>query len=669
MKRKIHFACSLDCFDACRLVATVEDGRVVAIRGDREHPLTRGRVCTKGKQHLARLYHPDRLRRPLRRTAGGWQAVTWDEAVALLAERFDQVIRRWDSRAILYYADSGYGGVLKTADHMFFNHLGGVSVPRGSLCWAAGIAAQRYDFGDVRGHAPQDIARARTVLLWGRNPLATSPHLVSFLEQARANGGEIVVIDPLRTATAAWADRHISIRPGTDGALALAMCRHLIATGRIDRNYIDRHTIGFRRFRESLADFDVETAVRDTGIDRTTITALAAAYAQNRPACIIMGYGLQRYASGGQTVRCIDALAALTGQIGMSGGGANYANRSIRRRMHPDVLDSERRAVRRRTFALPQMARFLETAEDPPVTAVMIAKANPLVQMPDINRLHSALARVPFKAVVDLFMTDTARAADLVLPGTHILEEEDLVYSSMFSPWLNYSPRVVAPPPGVISEYALFQRLARQMGLDSFPDLPPAVFLQHSVRALLKSLNLTWEDLKRTPVRIPEDDIPWADGRFATPSGKYEFYAARAAADDHHPLPVYCPPAVAPPDYPLRLLTTHFRQSMHSQHFMDRRDRPRVYLHPDEAARLGVAADMPVRIESPRGAVSATAAVTPRVPSGVVQIYQGWWRHSGAVNTLTEDAMSTMGANAAYFETFCRIVPISAAPSNTKEKS
>ncbi|MBL0713512.1 MAG: molybdopterin-dependent oxidoreductase, partial [Desulfosarcina sp.] len=237
MKKQIPFACPMDCFDACRLVAVVENDQVTAIRGDRSHPLTRGKACTKGKKLLSRLVHPERLRQPLRRTATGWQPVSWEEAIAEMALRMERACRRWDSRAILYYADSGYGGTIKSVDHMFFNHLGGASVPRGSLCWAAGIAAQRYDFGDMRGHAPHDIARSRTVFSWGWIPLETNPHLIPFLETVRGNGGQLVVIDPLRTATAAWADRHIRIRPGTDGALALGMAHHLVATGRIDRDY------------------------------------------------------------------------------------------------------------------------------------------------------------------------------------------------------------------------------------------------------------------------------------------------------------------------------------------------------------------------------------------------------------------------------------------------
>ncbi|MBL0713795.1 MAG: molybdopterin-dependent oxidoreductase [Desulfosarcina sp.] len=440
------------------------------------------------------------------------------------------------------------------------------------------------------------------------------------------------------------------------------------ATGRIDRDYIDRYTLGFRRFRESLHGFDLQTAATATAIATDTIEEMARTYADNGPSSIIIGYGLQRYANGGQTVRCIDSLAAITGQVGISGGGANYANRSIRRRMHPDVLASEAHAVRRRTFALPQMGRFIREAQDPPVDIVVIAKANPLVQMPDIESFRKALAQVPFKVVVDLFMTDTARAADLVLPGPHVLEEEDLIYTSMLSPYLNYSRRVVNPPEGVISEYELFQRLARTMGLEHYPLMPPETFLQETARPLLEKLGLGWEDLQRNAIHIATDDVPWSDGDFATPSGRYEFYSERAAADGQAPLPVFTPPAEPEGLYPLRLLTTHYRHSLHSQHFMDRHERPEVYLNPGEAGQRGITAASPIRLESPQGTLDATAVLTPRIPAGVVQIYQGWWQHSGAVNTLTADTLSDMGENAAYFETFCRIVPLDAAATPIKEK-
>jgi anaerobic selenocysteine-containing dehydrogenase len=653
MTHTVKLACPLDCFDACGLLAEVAQGRVIALRGDPAHPLARGRICVKGKKLLERLYHPQRLLTPRLKGSTGWKTISWEAALDLIADRFRRAIERHGRRALLHYADSGYGGLLKSVDRLFFNHLGPVSVPRGSLCWAAGIAAQRYDFGDVRGHAPHDMAKARCLMIWGRNPVATNPHLMPFVQEARRRGALLIVIDPLKTLSARQADIHLQPRPGTDGALALGMARHLLDIDRIDRSFIDRHTVGFKRLAASLKSFSPEQAAAITGIEAQRITATAETYAERAPACILIGMGLQRYANGGRTVRCIDALGALTGNIGRSGGGVNYANRSIVRwieRQPPGTPQPDHR-----TFPLAQMARFLRQAADPPIAVAMIAKANPLVQMPNTQALAAALAAVPFKIVVDMFMTDTAQAADLVLPCTSILEEEDLVYSSMFTPYLTYAARAVPPPEGLLGEYEIFRRLARRMDLAAYPDMPPRTFLAQAIRPLTEAYGVTLESLAVSPFKVPENDVPWSDGRFATPSGCYEFYSRRAAEDGRTPLPAYRPPHAAPALFPLRFLTPHHAHSMHSQQFAFRREPPQVALHPTETERFGLHNGQAVRISSPQGHIEAILLTDAGIPPGILKMDQGWWQQSGAANRLTADTLSDMGENAAYFETFCRI--------------
>jgi len=659
VKRVVKCACPLDCFDACGLLAEVAAGRVVGLKGDPEHPLTRGRICVKGKKLLERLYHPQRLREPLIKENGRWKTLSWEAALDLMARRFDRAVQEYGSQSILYYADSGYGGVIKSVDRLFFDCLGGASIPRGSLCWAAGIAAQRYDFGDVRGHAFQDLLNARCILVWGRNPVATNPHCVPFLQQARRQGAFLAVIDPLKTLSAAQADLHLQPRPGTDGALALGMAHHLLASNRIDETFIAEHSLGFARFRESLQSFSPAQAAAITGLPEDAIRRLAECYAERSPASIIVGMGLQRYANGGNAVRCIDALGALTGNIGRPGGGVNFANRSIAPWIDRSGGAQPCRPVPRpRTFALPRMARFIKSANDPPIRIAMFAKANPLVQMPDITALEQALARVPFKIVIDMFMTDTARAADLVLPCTSILEEEDFVYSSMFSPYLNYSSRAVAPPDGLSGEYDLYRQLARRLKLEDYPDIPARRFLENALQPLTREFGVTIRDLQTAPFKIPGADIPWRDGRFGTPSGRYEFYSARAQADGGHPLPTYVSAHTAPAGYPLRLLTPHHPHAMHSQQFAFRSDPPVASIHPQDAARHSLIPDRLVRVTSPRGHITARLKSDAGILPGIVKIDQGWWHQSGSVNRLTSDTLSDMGENAAYFESFCRIEPL-----------
>lgn len=656
MTQTLRFACPLDCFDACGLLAEVANGHVVGLKGDPEHPVTRGRICVKGKKLLERLYHPQRLLAPRLKDGEKWKTIPWETAIDIVARQFENAIQTSGRHAILYYADSGYGGLVKSVDHLFFNRLGGVTVPRGSLCWAAGMAAQRYDFGDVRGHAPHDLVQARCIVIWGRNPVATNPHLMPFLQKARQQGARLIVIDPIKTLSARQADIHLQPRPGTDGALALGMAHHLITSQRVDDTFLSRHTHGFNRFADSLQAFTPEAAAAITGLDADTIRRTAEQYADRIPSSIIIGMGLQRYANGGQTVRCIDALAALTGNIGCSGGGVNYANRSITRWIDREGgAQTDAPPPDPRTFPLPRMAHFIRSAENPPINVMMIAKANPLVQVPDSRAMQAAFDRVPFKIVVDMFMTDTARAADLVLPCTSILEEEDLVFSSMFSPYLNYARQVVAPPEGLLSEYDLFRHLARRLNLSGYPDIPARHFLENAIRPLTREFGLTMERLKTAPFKLPHDDIPWSDGKFATPSGRYEFYSSNAMQDGGPPLPTYIPPREAPPAFTLRLLTPHHAHSLHSQHFAFREDPPVASIHPDAPERQGLVSGQAIQVVSPQGRITARLEPDPGVPPGILKIDQGWWHRSGAVNCLTCDTLSDMGENAAYFETFCRI--------------
>ena len=408
-QKEIRFSCPLDCFDVCGLVATVVDNRVVKIRGDKDHPLTRGVCCIKGLKHLERLDHPARLTSPLKKKGNRWVRVTWPEALDEVAGKLAHTVRHFGSAAILHYVGSGHGGLAKKVDEIFFNYLGGVTAPRGSLCWGAGIAAQRYDFGDSRGHHPADIARSRLIILWGRNPVDTNIHLVPYIRQARQSGATVVLIDPRRSASAEIADHHLAVRPATDGALALAMANVIIDTGRHDAEFIKDRVQGFDRFRQSIKGFSPEWAAEVTGLSRETITWLAHAYAGRKPAAIIVGYGLQRYANGGNTVRSIDALGAITANIGVNGGGVNYAHRFFPEYIGGDFKKSRAWARNRRMFSITRLADFLTTEDNPPIKCIFVSKANPLVQGPDINRTAKAFAAIEFKVVTDLFMTDTAR--------------------------------------------------------------------------------------------------------------------------------------------------------------------------------------------------------------------------------------------------------------------
>ena len=656
-KKDIRFSCPLDCFDVCSLVATVVDNRVTKIRGGKNHPLTRGVVCIKGLKLLERQYHPQRLNTPLKKLNNKWVPMTWPDALDEIAERLLRIIDEFGSSAVLHYVGAGHGGLAKKVDEVFFNYLGGVSVPRGSLCWGAGIAAQRYDFGEARGHHPADFKKSNLIILWGRNPADTNRHLVPFIRQARQSGAPIVLIDPRRTASAELADRHIVIRPATDGALALAMAHTIIETDRCNMNYVKKHVLGFNRLREAIKGFTPEWASEITGIPPEMITSLAQMYSGKSPASIVIGYGLQRYSNGGNTVRSIDILGAITGNIGVSGGGVNYANHFFPHFIGGDLKRSRTRARNRRTFSIARLAEYLESEKNPPIQCIFVTKSNPLVQGPDINRSIEAFKSVDFKVVVDMFMTDTAQHADIVLPCTSVLEEEDVIFSSMFSPYVNYSGQAVNPPRGILSDYDFYGALAERMGISDFPRDGRRQFLKRAIEPLIKAFGVSLSDLEQSPFSIPKDPIPWENGQFSTPSGKIELYSEKALADGHSPTATYIQPKTANLDYPLRLLTPHRRASMHSQHFAFIDDIPEAVVRPETLRDFNLTKGARAKVWSEKGEIIVKISSDQCAAADAVTIDQGWWHKSGSVNKLTSDHISEMGEQAAYYECFVNIAP------------
>ncbi|KXG77880.1 molybdopterin-containing oxidoreductase family protein [Thermotalea metallivorans] len=657
-EKRVRFSCPLDCFDVCALIATVREGKIIKVEGDKSHPLTKGYVCEKGKQHLHRLYHPERLRYPKKRVKDRWVDISWEEALDEISQKLKKIKRDYGTTAVMHCYDSGYGGLSKSVDKMFFHYYGGVTVPRGSLCWSAGIEAQKYDFGDSKGHDPKDHVNAKMIILWGRNPYNTNLHLMEYLAQAKKQGSYIVLIDPIRTKTAQIASEHIAVKPSTDGALALGMAHVIIEEGLIDQSFIDNHVKGYQEFKKYVASFTPEKVEGITGIDRETIKNLAIAYGANKPSCIIIGYGMQRYSNGGNNVRCIDALGAITGNIGIAGGGINYANKGIADYIKGELEKSLGFVKNQRSYSRTKLGEFLETAQDPPIKCIFVTKANPIVQVPNIHRTMEAFKKVEWKVVIDMFMTDTAKLADIVLPCTSVMEEEDIMYSSMFTSYLNYSDRVVNPPDGIMGEYEFFRALAKKMDMQEYPDIAQTEFLRRAIQPLTDKFGVTLDQLKKTYFAIPDQEIPWKDRQFHTPSGKFELYSEEALKDGVSPIPVYLPPRTGDREYPLRLITPHCKKSLHSQHFAFTDELPVVYINEKTFKANHLKGDRPVSIESKQGTLMAKVKIDEGIGDDLLMIYEGWWHKSGSVNFLTEDAISDIGEQAAFYDCFCRIISI-----------
>lgn len=372
-------ACPLDCLDVCSMRAEIIDGKVVNLEGNKEHPITQGFICEKGKKHIERMYSPLRIKHPMKRVNDEFVQITWDEAISTIADKLQNYIKQFGTLSIAQYNDGGAAGKLKEVENLFFNYLGDVTLFKGSLCWAAGIEAQKLDFGDVIGHHPDDLDHAKTIIVWGRNPAETNMHLMPFIAKARNKGAKLIVIDPIVTATAKTADWHIQLKPGGDWAFACAAAKYLIDNGLYEIEFAQNHTKGFEEIKAYLAELSYEKLYHIAGTTEDVLLSFVKDVLLKKPASIYLGYGIQRYIYGGTAIRAIDMLGALAGLIGKPGYGINYANKIYGSYIDWDSVSPARENHSRYVYK-PRFASELPKLDNPKVKAIFISRANPVLQ-------------------------------------------------------------------------------------------------------------------------------------------------------------------------------------------------------------------------------------------------------------------------------------------------
>lgn len=666
----IRTVCPLDCWDQCGFIVKKDGEKIKGIEADPTHPVTGSMICSKGRLHLQRTNHPDRLRHPLLKEGNSFKEITWPQALEVIADKIRIALNDHGPLSLLHFYDGGYTGLVKNIESRFFSALGGCTMHRGSLCWGAGLAAQKYDFGAVKSNPYQDLLNARMIIVWGRNPAYTSIHQMNYIRQARAAGTRVIVIDPILTSTADNSDQYIRIKPGTDGALALGMARNIIENGLVDREFVEQYSTGFDRFVETCSEFTAAKTAEITGIPEEVIEELAFAYAQSNPSAILIGIGLQRHSNGGNAVRAIDALAAISGNIGRAGGGANYANFQVDRFIDHDYLSGSDLNPQRRFYSKPQLAKAITDLKEPPVQFLYISRANPLVQVGDSNALAEAFDKVPFIVTAEHFMTDTAAASDLVLPCTNFLEDEDFYYNSMGHQCINYGLKVINPPGECRLEYDFLKELADLLDLDhdKFPRYETEELISRATKPLMETFNLDLEMIrKQSPFMLPEfSGIPWSDGVFQTENGKYNFYSASAENETGSGLPeFFAPIELSDPllkqnGFKYWFATPHPRDSIHSTHRLpETGKKPTVYLHPNTAREEGLSEGRQVAVVTDRGRIAGKVVTTERISRDTVLLFQGWWQDTGAaVNSLTPDRLTDFGDQAAYYDCLCRLEKI-----------
>lgn len=649
-------ACPLDCFDLCSIRAEIIDGKVTKLEGNKEHPITQGFICEKGRKHIERMYSPMRLKQPMKKVNGKFVEVTWDEALDTITSKLKHYIDHYGTASIAQYNDGGAGGMLKNVENLFFDYLGNVTLFKGSLCWGAGIAAQESDFGGVRGHFPEDALNANTIIIWGRNPAETNMHLVPFIKRAREQGAKVVLIDPIKTATAAFSDWQIQLKPGGDAAFAMAAAKYMIESRLYDEAFVNNNTKGFNDIMVYLESLNYEELFEVCGSNIDSVKSFVGLL-NNKPATIYIGFGVQRYNRGGVTVRAIDMLGALSGIIGISGGGVNYANKVYGEYINWKAVAPIKKPEHR-YIAKAKLSVELAELDNPKVKALFISRSNPAVQLPNAMEAVETLNKIEFKVVLDYFMTDTAKLADIVLPVTYFTEETDIVYSSMWNGCLFYNEKLVERYYQTKPEYEIYSLLAERMGMSEFPKMNEMQWIDKLLDDPGGN-NIDLEQLKIDTFTFAKDakSIPWSDYKFKTTSGKFEFVDAFSLRE-------FIEGSKEDDKEYFRLLTVHARESLHSQHFMTSEVRqPEVYICKTDAESLNVYDKELVKLQNQFGSLTAEINISDKIQKGVLYMKEGWWfKNGGSVNGLTSHELSDIGNQATYNE--CRVEIIKLGVNN-----
>ncbi|MEO8658897.1 MAG: molybdopterin-dependent oxidoreductase [Bryobacteraceae bacterium] len=671
----LHSVCALDCPDACSVLVKVEDGKATSLRGDPAHPVTRGFLCGKVAQYLEREYSPQRLMFPQKRIGakgeGRFERISWDEALDEIAVRLQETADRYGPESVLPYSYAGSMGYLQSSgmDRRFFHRLGASRLDR-TICSAAGTAGLNESLGFRYGTDFPQFVKSKLIIAWGANIHATNVHLWPFIVEARRNGARFYTIDPVVTRSAALADKHFPIYPGSDLALALGMMHVIFAEKLEDAGYIEQFAENAASLRARAAEYPPEKVAALTGIPKDDIVDLAREYATTRPAVIRLNYGIQRSERGGRAVHAAALLPVITGQFRHEGGGITLStsgafqiNRPALER--PDLEMKSPLGRQARLINMSELGKALLDVNDPPVKAMVVYCSNPAAIAPQQRRVLEGLRREDlFTVVLEQFQTDTADYADILLPATTFLEHTD-VYLSYGHYYLQMARPAIAAPGEAKSNFEVFRLLAARMG---FEDQPLRDTEDDVIRQLLSSGHkfldgITLEVLETKGfVRLkvaPEGEpfVPFANGGFGTANGKCDLSGEKLA---------YAPPVEsrlgAPSRYPLELITSKQAEGMNST-FGNRpevdRETALLRLHAEDALARGISGGDRVRVFNDRASLVFEAALDGTVRSGVVRAPSTRWNKSAPehlnTNALISDRLTDIGGGPCLFNCLVQV--------------
>ena len=689
------------------MLMTVKEKRLTSVRGNPAQPFTRGRLCVKVNNYEDRVYSDDRVFYPLRRTgvkgSGQFARITWEEALAEIGSRWNDIIDVYGPQSILPYSYLGAMGILNglTVGDPFFNHLG-ATISERTFCDSGSCTAYAMTVGHTAGVDPESFVYSKYIILWACNTISTNSHHWPFIREAQKKGGKVVVIDPVRTHTARKADWHIRIRPGTDAALALAVMNVIIREGLTDDEYIDKYTTGYEELKQRAAGYTPERVAEITGIPAHDIRKLARAYARTSPAVIRIGVAIERHAGGGQAVRAIACLPALVGSWRDPGGGLlqlplwcfpiNWGTL-----MRPDLIGKDVRVLNQ--WKLGQ-ALTGEMDLDPVIKSLFVYNSNPVAVIPEQEKVVRGLGREDlFTVVSEQFLTDTARFADIVLPATTQAEQEDIMFSWGHF-YLSYNNKAIKPLGEAVPNTELFRRLAQVMGFDDpFFDRTDEQMIEDSMlwdEPALAGITIDYlkeKGFARLKLDPPDRYAPHAEGNFPTPSGKCEFksslaqqgnfvlplfrqgYDGQQPGDPVDPLPHYIPSRQSAAagflatEYPLSLISPKNHVFLNSSYGnlpyqLRRAGEQSVMLHPEDAFALGIEPGQVVQVNNDKGGFEAIADVSDKTMPGVVVAPAGYWCHTSRGGSTVQSVLPSDYADLGAAPVFSDVlVKVEAKPS------
>lgn len=687
-ERIVKGVCHHDCPDSCAWEVTVsgtgEGVRAVKLRGDASHPFTRGELCPKVNRFLDRVHHPDRLLHPLVRVgpkgSGRYERVTWELALATVAGSLQERIDRHGPATVLPHGYAGTQGMVQMASisERFFNRLGASRIT-GGLCGNVAAAGVEATQGTARGMDPEDLRHSQLIVLWGTNTLVTNRHLWPVIEEARANGATVVCIDPLRTATAAASDWHLQPLPGTDAALALGIMHVLVERDLVDHDYVANHTVGYAELVERLLAYPPERAAAVCGLPVDDVVRLATLYGTRRPAALRLLVGMEHREHGGEAFRAVACLPALVGAWRDRGGGLCRSVGTVQGEIfRQEVLTgaSLARGPRRGITMGHLGAALTDVSLDPPITALVVYNSNPAVVTPGQTQVLDGLRRDDlFTVVVEQFLTDTARHADVVLPATTQIEHLDLM-TAWGHLYVGLNQPAVPPLGEALPNTEIFRRLARAVGFTE-----PELFVSDEdlVREVLDAADhpwaagITFERLQaegHVKLARPDDWRPFADGGFPTPSGRLELSSPRLRSLGLDALPSWTPSREGPhgdPEllarFPLACITTknHVRFLNSSYGHLDGHrggDEPNLEIDALDAAARGLHEGDRARVFNDRGTMVLRVRVSDRVRAGVVSAPFGWSLDASGgvgVNVLTNAGDTDLAGGTAFHDNLVQV--------------